>query len=116
MHCDRMNQDGRLRVVRARELIVRTLPHHIRQRCAEYFVGFLESLARNRKRVGQILPHADVLRTLSGKNEGYQRRTEAPHVKPAPNATIRTLSPFCTRPCSIASSSAIGTVAELMFP
>src|SRR5690606_18770883 len=64
----------------------------------------------------EVAAHADVLGALARKQKRYQRRTAEPQVKPAPNATSNTLSPGLSRPCSCASSSAIGTVAELMLP
>ena len=60
--------------------------------------------------------HRGVLRALPREEERYHRTTEAPQVKPAPNATMRTLSPGLIRPCSSASSSARGMVTELMLP
>ena len=42
--------------------------------------------------------------------------TAAAQVRPAPNATMPRCCPCCTRPCSTASQSAIGTAAAEVFP
>src|SRR5690606_23831566 len=113
---DRLREDGRLRVVRRRQHGLGAVPAELRGRGPQGVSGFLEGPAGDVARLGQVAPHTAELRALAGKQQPYHRITPEAHVNPAPNATIRTLSPGLTRPCSTASSSAIGTVAELMLP
>ena len=49
---------------------------------------------------------------------GYRchRHSAAPHVRPAPKATIDTMEPGFIRPSSIASHSAMGIEAAEVFP
>src|SRR5690606_33732024 len=111
-----MHEDGRLRVARGRQLRLGTLPCNVRQRATEHIVGLLEGAARLLERVRQVSPHPHVLGALAREEEPYHRSTADAQVNPAPNATIRMLSPGLMRPCSSASSSATGIVAELMLP
>ena len=55
-----------------RQLILGPFEAQTAQRLAERGVGFVERLAADRKGLGQRLAHADLLRSLSGKNEGDQ--------------------------------------------
>lgn len=111
-----MNQNGWLRIVRECELFFRSFPGNARQVAAQNLVRFIVCLLRDRKLLSELPAHADKLRTLTWEKKTYQRMTEEAHVNPAPNATISMLSPRLMRPVSIASSSATGTVAELMLP
>src|SRR5690606_7563194 len=113
---DRVDQDRGLRVVRGGQLGFRPLPRDARELDAERLVRLVPRVARGGVAFREIAPHADELGALARKQERYQCSTAEPQVKPAPNATSRTLSPGSSRPCSCASSSAIGTVAELMLP
>ena len=67
---DADRQDRRLRVLGQRQLVLGAVEEEAAQRLAERRVGLVERLAADRKRVGQRLAHADLLRSLSGKDEG----------------------------------------------
>ena len=67
---DADREDRRLRVLGQRQLILGPFEAQAAERLAERGVGLGERLAADRKRVGERLAHADLLRTLSGKDEG----------------------------------------------
>src|SRR4051812_18114281 len=98
-----MGQDGRLGVVRASELLLRSFPHDAREGNTERLVDGREGVSSCRKPLRQILPHADSLGALTRAHEhGYHRITELPQVKPAPKATSRRSEPDFTRPSAMA--------------
>src|SRR3954471_8749479 len=69
----RRNADGEnrgLRVFRERQAVFRTVEDDAAERLAERVVRFGKSVAADRKRIGQGLPHAWLLRSLSRKNCG----------------------------------------------
>src|SRR5690606_19570503 len=116
VHGDRVHENRGLRIVRRGQLLLGTLPRDAREVDAERVLRLAPQIARSGVALRDVAAHADELGALARKQERYQRRTAEPQVNPAPNATRRTLSPGFRRPCSCASSSAIGTVAELMLP
>ncbi len=77
-------------------------------------------------RVGLVerAPHADLLRALAGEEKrGGRRRRHAHHLtaaeaqaSPPPSAEKSRRSPALSFPCSIASSSAVGTDADEVLP
>src|SRR3990167_7300241 len=70
----------------------------------------------------KILAHSRILSALAGEEERslshvlYHLITEDPHVNPPPNATSITMFPLRSRPSFLASSIAIGTEQEDVFP
>ena len=100
-----------------RQFFLRPLPHQLRQLDPEHIVDGGEGVARRGKGVGEVLPHADLLRTLPGaEDDAYHRTTWAPHVKPAPNATSRISIPGLSRPSCSACASASGIEAADVLP
>ncbi len=65
-------EDRRLRVLGEHQLIFGTFETQLAERLAERGVRLGERLAADGKRVGQRLAHADLLRALSGKDEGKE--------------------------------------------
>jgi hypothetical protein len=63
-------EDRRLGVLGERELILGAVENDAAQRLAERGVGLGERLTAERLGVGQRAAHADLLRTLAGKEEG----------------------------------------------
>src|SRR5690606_6668652 len=116
VHRDRVHENRGLRVVRRRQLLLRTLPGDAREGDVERVLRLAPQVARGGVALRDVAAHPDELGALAREQERYQRRTAEPQVNPAPNATRRTLSPCFRRPCSCASSRATGTVAELMLP
>ncbi len=116
VHGDGVREDRGLGVVRGRQLVLRTLPHDPGKVDVECRIRALENLPGHRERPGQIASHAHVLGPLPREEDPYHLSTAEAHVKPAPNAAMSTWSPRFSRPCSSASSSATGMVAELMLP
>ena len=55
------------------ELVLGPFEAETAERLAERRVGLVEGLAADRKGVGERLAHADLLRSLAGKDEGDQR-------------------------------------------
>ncbi len=116
-HRGRVGEDRRLRVMGAGQLLLGPFPHDAGQRDPERLVDGAEGVARGRKSLGEILPHADALRALARTHQDrYHRTTALPQVKPAPNATSSTSDPGPTRPSATAWSSARGMDAEDVFP
>ena len=119
-----MREERRLRVLCGGELLLRPLEAELGEREPERRIGGVEHRARRGELVGEILPHARLLRSLSREEQhdvhaagGAQSRTTIDaHVKPAPNAAKSTVDPSPTRPASIASSSATGIVADEVLP
>src|SRR5690606_11451143 len=109
---DGMHENRRLRIASRGQLRLRSLPAQPGEREAKHVIGFLERAARDVARTGEVATHPHELRALAGEEQTYHRITPEPQVKPAPNATIITISPGLMRPCSSASSSATGSVAE----
>src|SRR5262249_14215776 len=114
-----------------------------REREAEHAVRGRERLARFRERVRERLAHAHGLRALPWEQERELHDTAsrvfplawwraplstarcaasvhvivvAPHVAPPPNAAIARWSPGFRRPLRTHSSSAIGMLADDVFP
>jgi hypothetical protein len=103
--------------VRQRELVLGSLPHEARERDAERLVDGLERLAGGREALGEVAPHPDALRALSGAHQhAHHRMTALPQVNPAPNATSRITEPGRTRPSDTACSSASGIEADEVLP
>src|SRR5262249_12135347 len=69
-HADGENR--RLRVLGQHQFGVRPLEGDAAERLAQGRVGLAEGGATDRKGVGERLPHADLLRSLSGKDERDQ--------------------------------------------
>ena len=65
----RGRHDGRLRIFREQELIIRSLPHQAGEILLQGFVHFLEQFAGGGERLSQRLAHADGLASLAGKDE-----------------------------------------------
>ena len=63
-------EERRLRVLGERQLILGAFEAQPAERLAQCGVRFGERLAADRKRLGERPAHADLLRTLSGKDEG----------------------------------------------
>ena len=62
-----VDEDGRLSVLRLRELVLRALPAQLGEPDAQRLVGTIENGARHRERLSQLGSHADVLTALPGK-------------------------------------------------
>ncbi len=91
----------------------------MRQRHAERAVGRIEHRAALGVGLGELAPHAGLLRALSGEQEGdavHQRTTDAAQVSPAPNAAISTMWSRAMHPRRTASSRAIGIEAAEVLP
>ena len=67
---DADSQDRRLRVLGQDQLILRALEDHAAERLAQRRVRFVEGLTADRERIGKRLAHADLLRALTGKENG----------------------------------------------
>src|SRR5207244_7132678 len=63
-------ENRRLRVFGEREAILRSFEDEGAERLAQRRIGFVERLAADRVGGGERLAHADLLRSLSWKNEG----------------------------------------------
>ena len=116
-HRGRVGQDRGLGVVGEGQLVLRALPHQPGERAAERVIDGREGFPRRRKSLGEVLPHADLLRPLAGAHQhGHHRMTALPQVNPAPKATSSRSEPGFTRPSVIAWSSASGIEAEEVLP
>ena len=68
-HREARRHQRRLRVLGQGELAFRSFEHQPREVLRQRLVDLLEDLARRRKGRGEVAPHADRLRALSGKYE-----------------------------------------------
>src|SRR6185295_19736905 len=106
-------------VGRQRELLVGPLEAEPRQPVSERGVGLVEDRARGRVPLRQRFAHADLLRALTGEKErdrAHQRTTAEAQVNPPPSAEKSRRSPSLILRFSMASSSAVGTDADDVFP
>src|SRR5688572_29878816 len=142
---DGMDEECRLGIVGSRELVFGSFPGHARKGKPEDLVGFDKRFPRFRESLRELSSHADLLRSLSGKEKreahacepaltaamlprpsvrraadqaalGFHSITAAPQVTPPPKATSSTRSRSLTRPVRTASSSRIGTEAAEVLP
>ena len=70
---DADGEDRGLRVLGEQQLLFGPFEAQAAQRLAERLVGLGERLAADRKRLGELLAHADFLGALTGKHTGNHR-------------------------------------------
>src|SRR6185295_7529688 len=85
---DRGRDEGRLRVRRQVQLLLRTLPAQPGEREAESLVGLFKGLPRRGAGLGPDPAHPHLLRALAGKDEGDLLVGEA-HQASAPRRPLR---------------------------